>query len=222
MGFRAPAYHENRPNRLVGRLHYSLRLPPSAHFRRRHQRVRLFTLLPSTAVLVGNRDFRSRSGRRSIQNPPYPASKVLNRRGIQAKIALHALVVHVLVRRRCVSAGQPVKLDDGPFDVIQVRVDVQSALGQADGSVYSSSVGVRIDSPLDHLEVACVEVVADWPRPLLVCEIEGEATDIGFGQTFGVIRVARVPSDSMRRRTIWLRLSTSSGSSQRMSGSWCK
>ncbi len=48
--------------------------PLSAHFRRRHQRVRLFTLLPSTAVLGHEPDFRLRYERGSIPNPPYRPS----------------------------------------------------------------------------------------------------------------------------------------------------
>jgi hypothetical protein len=40
--------HENRPDLWVGRLHYSLRPTPSAHFRWWLQRVRAFTVLTST------------------------------------------------------------------------------------------------------------------------------------------------------------------------------
>jgi len=50
MGFRAPQEHENRPNRWSVGCTSRSASPLSAHFRGRHQRVRLFTLLPSTEV----------------------------------------------------------------------------------------------------------------------------------------------------------------------------
>jgi hypothetical protein len=52
--------------------------PLSTHFRRRHQRVRLFTLLPSTAVLVGEPDFRPLPEQGSIPNPPYRPQRSSN------------------------------------------------------------------------------------------------------------------------------------------------
>jgi hypothetical protein len=43
-----------------------------------------------------------------------------------------------------------------------------------------------------------MKMLTDGNRPLLVCEVEGKAPDIQFGE---LIRVARCPIVAMSRRT---------------------
>ena len=56
----------------VGRLHYSLRPTPSAHFRWWLQRVRALTVLTSTGVLGSEPDYMDPGKPRSIRHLTYP------------------------------------------------------------------------------------------------------------------------------------------------------
>jgi len=80
-GFPCPHKHENRPNKWSVGCTTRSASPLSAHFRGRHQRIRLFTLLPSTEVPVREPDFRREPEWRSIPNLPYPPKRSSRRGG---------------------------------------------------------------------------------------------------------------------------------------------
>ena len=61
--------------------------PLSAHFRGRHQRIRLFTLLPSTSVPVRRPDFRRDREAGSIVNLPYRSNSPSSRSQIRMQCA---------------------------------------------------------------------------------------------------------------------------------------
>src|SRR5438034_717573 len=63
---------ENRPDTMVGRLHYSLSFTLSAQFRWSVGASEVLTSLPSTSVLGSGPDYRETDLNRSIRHPTYP------------------------------------------------------------------------------------------------------------------------------------------------------
>ena len=74
--------------------------------------------------------------------PSLSTSKVLNGWCVQAEVALNGLVVFVLLGRCRVRPRKPIELDHRAFDLVELRVNFQRVLSQANRSIHAPRIRV--------------------------------------------------------------------------------
>ena len=103
--------------------------------------------------------------------------------------------MHVLFGGGGVCPGLAIEPEQTELDLVRVRVRGQSQLGNADSPVELAVPDVEEDRPFNAVEVVGVKCLAERASPVVVQEVRGEASRVGFGEPRYVPRAIVAASD---------------------------